>query len=146
MDYPVIVFAVQPSDDKEITCVVCGLANVDLEILVDVPYVGRKTWAGLHEKCHHKNHPPAWGKGKLCDSPGWLNRLTSISKKSDRSVLSKDLQECLRELHASRAALDVTNRLLNKIGAYLIDLCQCEGMFEDERPCEPCRLREGKTE
>lgn len=39
----------QPTDDLTITCIGCGLAKCDREVIVDFP--GRMIWAGIHSKC-----------------------------------------------------------------------------------------------
>lgn len=44
-----VTFELQPSDDKELTCVFCYLQHCDREIMAYGP--GRRVWCGAHEKC-----------------------------------------------------------------------------------------------
>jgi hypothetical protein len=45
----VITLRLEPSDDEQLTCVLCGCGKCDLEFRL--PGSGRTTWHGAHRAC-----------------------------------------------------------------------------------------------
>jgi len=44
-----ITFALEPSEDKQLTCILCGYRDCDREFVL--PGEGRRTWHGVHLQC-----------------------------------------------------------------------------------------------
>jgi len=90
-----ITFPVELNEDKEITCVVCGLARTELAIVIDVPYTGRKTWAGLHTKCNKMQQVEIvkWGPG-TCGECGRLPCSEACPRKTEPHKFIGDDADC----------------------------------------------------
>lgn len=58
-----LTFRLEPNQDEQLTCVVCGHSRCSLGFMTHSKRSGKRSWYGVHEQCWQD-----WFIGEMCKS------------------------------------------------------------------------------